>query len=98
LFTVKLLNPPSRTLNAPDSSFNDLVEDLALVTAIIETLPESMSTVEATVTKEALKPLKPIMGDAIALSKDSWSAWTGGKPKADWTGLEIQPPPENRLL
>ena len=39
------------------------------------------------------KPPKPIMGAVIALPKDSWSAWTGGKPKADcwWTGLDWIP-------
>ena len=34
------------------------------------------------------KPPKPIMGAVTALSKDSWTAWTGGMPKADWTGLD----------
>ena len=34
------------------------------------------------------KPAKPIMGGLVALVKDDWSAWTGGKPKYDWTGLE----------
>ena len=95
MFTVKLSNPPSPISSAPDSSFDDLAEDLALVTAIIETLPESMSTAEAAVAEEVLKPLKPIMGDVIALSKDSWSAWTGGKPKADWTGLDPTAPGES---
>ena len=28
------------------------------------------------------------MGEVIALSKDTWSAWTGGMPNADWTGLD----------
>ena len=31
------------------------------------------------------KPDKPIMGDLVPLSKDYWSAWTGGKPLADWS-------------
>ncbi len=33
------------------------------------------------------KPTVPTVGGLTALSKDEWSAWTGGKPKADWSGL-----------
>ena len=28
------------------------------------------------------------MGGLVALKKDEWSAWTGGKPNSDWTELE----------
>ena len=29
------------------------------------------------------------MGDVVLLSKqDGWSAWTGGTPLADWSGLD----------
>ena len=28
------------------------------------------------------------MGEVLLLSKDSWSAWTGGMPKSDWSGLD----------
>ena len=34
------------------------------------------------------KPDVPIMGELTKLSKDEWAAWTGGMPKADWTGLD----------
>jgi hypothetical protein len=34
------------------------------------------------------KPIKPLMGGLVALVKDEWSAWTGGKPNSDWTELE----------
>ena len=35
------------------------------------------------------RPTKPIMGNLVSLSaKDGWSAWTGGKPAAGWTGLD----------
>ena len=35
------------------------------------------------------KPIKPIMGGlVVALVKNEWSAWTGGKPNSDWSGLE----------
>ena len=28
------------------------------------------------------------MGNVVSLSKDDWSAWTGGKPASGWTGLD----------
>ena len=34
------------------------------------------------------KPDKPKMGDLISLSKDDWSAWTGGKPSYGWMTLD----------
>ena len=37
----------------------------------------------------ALKPTKPIMGGVTQTGTDSWAAWTGGKPKADWSGFEV---------
>jgi hypothetical protein len=37
----------------------------------------------------AVKPPTPIMGDVIPLEKtNSYTAWTGGKPKADWSELD----------
>ena len=36
----------------------------------------------------ALRPKEPIMGAITQTDTDKWLAWTGGKPKADWTGLE----------
>ena len=51
-------------------------------------LPETAATSTETLGDVEGKPPKPIMGAVIALSKDSWSAWTGGMPKADWTGLD----------
>ena len=35
-----------------------------------------------------MRPDIPIMGDIIQLSDKEWAAWTGGKPKADWSGLD----------
>jgi hypothetical protein len=35
-----------------------------------------------------LKPTVPTMGDLVQSSKDEWNAWTGGKPKPSWVGLE----------
>ena len=37
----------------------------------------------------ALKPTKPIMGGITQTGTDSWAAWTGGKPKADWSGFAV---------
>ena len=37
--------------------------------------------------KSVVKPDKPIMGNIVPLTKDDWSAWTGGKPVSGWTGL-----------
>ncbi|KAI2497523.1 hypothetical protein MHU86_16977 [Fragilaria crotonensis] len=34
------------------------------------------------------RPVKPIMGNVVSLSKDDSSAWTGGKPLAGWIGLD----------
>ena len=31
---------------------------------------------------------KPLMGDILQTDKDTYVAVIGGKPKADWTGLE----------
>ena len=28
------------------------------------------------------------MGGLVQLTKDEWAAWTGGKPKSDWTALD----------
>ena len=46
------------------------------------------------VTSTSNQPDKPIMGNIINLAKDDWSAWTGGKPVADWTGLDPSVPDE----
>ena len=37
-------------------------------------------------------PLKPKFGGLKKVDAKRWSAWTGGKPKADWTGLEDPDP------
>jgi hypothetical protein len=40
----------------------------------------------------ALKPKQPIMGGLTQTDTDKWLAWTGGKPTADWKGLEQTTP------
>ncbi|KAI2490670.1 hypothetical protein MHU86_23913 [Fragilaria crotonensis] len=34
------------------------------------------------------KPLVPLIGGITLVTKDEWSAWTGGKPNHTWTGLD----------
>ena len=34
------------------------------------------------------KPLVPLIGGITLVTKDEWSAWTGGKPNYTWTGLD----------
>jgi len=40
----------------------------------------------------AYKPDKPKFGGLKRVGTDSWAAWTGGKPKSDWKGLETPNP------
>ena len=65
----------------------DLVDDLAQATVIAESLP-TKATPEPSTEIDVIKPEKPIMGEVLLLSKDSWFAWTGGMPKSDWSGLD----------
>ena len=41
----------------------------------------------------AFVPVKPMMGGLEEQQEDSWVAWMGGKPKANWTGL-VDPDPD----
>ena len=43
---------------------------------------------DATVSPSSSKPEKPIIGGITLVTKDEWSAWTGGKPNSSWTGLD----------
>ena len=40
-----------------------------------------------TSTYQPFKPKAPIMGGILQVSGTEYCAWTGGKPKADWSGL-----------
>ena len=40
------------------------------------------------------EPTKPKMGGNVKLSQKEWACWTGGKPKADWSGLNDTAPME----
>ena len=37
------------------------------------------------------KPTTPRFGGVEEVEARNWAAWTGGKPKPDWTGLEVDP-------
>jgi len=58
---------------------------------IVDTTSEE--TISSTMSND-MKPTKPTMGDLTQLSKDEWSAWTGGKPKSDWTSIDESSPVE----
>ena len=42
--------------------------------------------------KSPFKPPDPKMGGLVQVKHDAYSAWTGGKPKADWSELEETSP------
>ena len=41
---------------------------------------------------DEFKPTEPKFGGLNKIDSNKWAAWTGGKPKADWTGLETPSP------
>ena len=54
--------------------------------AAVEGAPDPVAPTLSVVTSN--KPQTPIMGGITLLAKDEWVAWTGGTPKADWSGLD----------
>ena len=55
--------------------------------------PDQATTMSSTTTSSpAFRPKKPIMGDLQQVSSTDWCAWTGGRPKSDWTGLDPSAP------
>ena len=59
--------------------------------------PPSQGTIASLMPREGqalniFKPTKPKFGDVCEVGHDLWSAWTGGKPKGDWLGLEDPTP------
>ena len=84
--TGELQRPPPPTIDTVDEE--DLESELSTVAVYIANLQDMLANVVAALGDADGKPPKPIIMAAVtALSKDSWSAWTGGIPKADWTGL-----------
>ena len=55
-------------------------------------IPPTTATPTATVARIPFKPTTPKFGGVEEVGQDTWAAWTGGKPKADWTGL-LDPSP-----
>ena len=49
-------------------------------------------TSEIATPKSPFKPPDPKMGGLVQVKHDAYSAWTGGKPKADWSELEETSP------
>ena len=49
-------------------------------------------TSEITTPKSPFKPPDPKMDGLVQVKHDAYSAWTGGKPKADWSKLEDTSP------
>ena len=49
-------------------------------------------TSEIATPKSPFKPPDPEMGGLVQVKHDAYSAWTGGKPKADWSELEETSP------
>ena len=50
--------------------------------------PEAPETIRTLTETSPFKPKKPKFGGLSQVGPDSYAAWTGGKPKADWTELE----------
>ena len=53
----------------------------------VPTMSDAADT-STVVASTAFKPKQPIMGGLVQTSATDYCAWTGGKPKADWTGLD----------
>ena len=84
-------NSPSSTASALErinEEAQGLEEDIETTIQIARNLAETSTTFGANIAPSDNKPAVPTIGGLTALSKDEWSAWTGGKPKADWSGLE----------
>ena len=54
--------------------------------------PQQASPTASTTATTIVRPTTPIMGGLFLSSKDEYAAWTGGKPKPDWTGLDSSAP------
>jgi hypothetical protein len=54
---------------------------------------EDRSTITNTLlVQEEFKPVTPKYGGIVKLDSKTWCAWTGGKPKTDWSGLKDPEP------
>ena len=55
---------------------------------------ESTGTSSGASSTKVFKPKTPKFGGIKEVGPKSWAAWIGGKPKADWAGLEEPDPKE----
>ncbi len=49
------------------------------------------SPTSASTMKSVFKPSMPKFGRIAKVGTDHWAAWTGGKPKGNWSSLEKNP-------
>ena len=68
-------------------------EELSTVVRTLESMTDNEPAGTAGVTPSTIA--KPIMGGLVALVKDEYSPWTGGKPNCDWTALAEPAATEN---
>jgi len=55
------------------------------------TTPRRVTTLPTPPTA-VFKPTTPRFGGVKEVEARNWAVWTGGKPKPDWTGLEVPDP------
>ncbi len=56
-------------------------------------MSQTGATETGTIATIPFKPTTPKFGGVQETASQTWNAWTGGKPKADWSGLEDPTPP-----
>ena len=56
--------------------------------SVLEFPTPMTAPVELPAPPSSSKPLVPLIGGITLVTKDEWSAWTGGKPNHTWTGLD----------
>ncbi len=56
--------------------------------SVLEFPPPMSAPAELPASSSSNKPLVPLIGGITLVTKDEWSAWTGGKSNHTWTGLD----------
>ena len=54
--------------------------------------PDQVPMSDSTTPTTLFRPVAPKMGGLAQVSSNDWCAWTGGKPKPDWSGLDDKAP------
>ena len=78
-----------------DTSFTGSEEQLEGNQPPIDEVAPTAQSKDTVPTSKVVKPPKPTMGGVADLGDGTWSAWTGGKPKTDWSGLDPSAETEN---